>query len=509
MSALVRCPNPDCGHLSRVSHDPPGRVFRCPRCQSKLRGGMAVRADSKALLPPRRRQVLQGQSAAPSRAGSRSAGGWVADWPNDGRSPSLGNDSVLRATALATPDSASGLQFGFPGDLDGLLDSPSLEEPRLEDENPSWSAVLETDSARSSDVDSRLGRYRILGVLGEGQYARVYRGYDPILERAVALKVLRPGLLRLDKMRERFLGEARALARLRHPRIVPVFEVGCDADVYFIAMGLIEGESLAELRNRGASPLGVRRAVEIVADLAEALAHAHRQGIVHRDVKPLNIRLDQTGQVYLMDFGIAYRPDSGEVCVDGGKRTGTPAYVAPELARGGQPVILPASDQYSLGVVFYELLCGRPPFTGPPLYVLFQAANQQPPAPRAVDPTIPPRLAAICLKMLSKCPESRYPSCDDLSTSLRRWLKGTSRARKKAERAFMQSTHFSQPKTGAPSPTGAPLTIGTTKEIGNRSAFWTSISAGHDMIDCRRILGAQPRGHGLETSGRIGASQAS
>ena len=135
----------------------------------------------------------------------------MADWPNDGRSPSLGNDSVLRATALATPDSASGLQFGFPGDLDGLLDSPSLEEPRLEDENPSWSAVLETDSARSSDVDSRLGRYRILGVLGEGQYARVYRGYDPILERAVALKVLRPGLLRLDKMRERFLGEARAL----------------------------------------------------------------------------------------------------------------------------------------------------------------------------------------------------------------------------------------------------------------------------------------------------------
>ncbi len=209
MSALVRCPNPDCGHLSCVSHDPPGRVFRCPRCQSKLRGGMAVKSDSKALLPPRRRQVLQRQSAAPSRAGSRAAGSWVADWPNDGRSPSLGNDSVPRATALATADSASGLQFGFPEDLDGLLDSPSLEEPRLEDENPSWSAVLETDSARSSDIHSRLGRYRILGVLGEGQYARVYRGYDPVLERAVALKVLRPGLLGLDKMRERFLGEAR------------------------------------------------------------------------------------------------------------------------------------------------------------------------------------------------------------------------------------------------------------------------------------------------------------
>ena len=141
----------------------------------------------------------------------------------------------------------------------------------------------------------------------------------------------------------------------------------------------------------------------------------------------------------------------GEVCVDGDKRTGTPAYVAPELARGGQPVILPASDQYSLGVVFYELLCGRPPFTGHPLYVLFQAANQEPLSPRSIEPTIPPRLAAICLKMLSKCPESRYPSCDDLSTSLRRWLKDTSRARKEAERAFVQLAHFSPSKTEAPS----------------------------------------------------------
>jgi len=318
---------------------------------------------------------------------------------------------------------------------DGFLDSPALEEPRQKGDDPAWLAVLEPDSAGSSDVDSRLGRYRILGMLGEGQYARVYRGYDPVLERAVALKVLRPGLLRRDKMRERFLGEARALARLRHPRIVPVFEVGYDADVYFIVMGLIEGESLAEHRKRGASGFGIRRTVEIVADLAEALAHAHRQGIVHRDVKPPNIRIDRKGQVYLMDFGIACRPDSGEICVDGGKRTGTPAYVAPELARGLQSDILPASDQYSLGVVFYELLCGRPPFTGPPLYVLFQAANQEPPSPRSADSSIPPRLAAICLKMLSRCPERRYPSCDDVATTLRRWLKATSRAKKKAEKA--------------------------------------------------------------------------
>ena len=114
---------------------------------------------------------------------------------------------------------------------------------------------------------------------------------------------------------------------------------------------------------------------------------------------------------------------------DGADRTGTPAYVAPELARDVERVVLPASDQYSLGVVFYELLCGRLPFTGPPLYVLYQAVNQEPPSPRSVNPAVPPCLSAICLRMLSKRPENRYPSCDHLGRGLRRWLKSTRRRR--------------------------------------------------------------------------------
>ena len=259
-------------------------------------------------------------------------------------------------------------------------------------------------------------------MLGEGQYARVYRGYDPILDRAAALKVLRPGLLRRDRMRERFLGEARALARLSHPRIVPVFDAGVEAELCFIVMGLIEGESLTELLDREVIQLGARRVVEIVADLADALAYAHHQGIVHRDIKPMNILLDHAGQAYLMDFGIACRSESRDIWADGGRRTGTPAYVAPEIAHGEQHVILPAIDQYSLGVVLYELLCGRTPFSGPPLYVLFQAANHEPPSPRSINPAIPPRLAAICLKMISRSPASRYASCDDLGASLRNWL---------------------------------------------------------------------------------------
>jgi serine/threonine protein kinase len=259
-------------------------------------------------------------------------------------------------------------------------------------------------------------------VLGEGQHATVYRAHDPILERSVALKIPRQGVLRTTKAVERFLGEAKALARLRHPRIVPIYEAGQAGERHYIAMALIEGLSLAEELARGS--LEIRRIAEIVAELAEALAYAHTQGVVHRDVKPANIRLDSAGAVYLMDFGIAYRPDSGEVILPHGSILGTPAYLAPEQAQGGQTDALPASDQYSLGAVLYELLCGRPPFSGPPSYVLFHAIHHDPPSPHTLASKIPRSLAAVCLKALAKRPERRYPDCQDFAVDLRRWLDG-------------------------------------------------------------------------------------
>ena len=259
--------------------------------------------------------------------------------------------------------------------------------------------------------------------MGEGQHAVVYRAYDPVLERDVALKVPRQGVLKTAKALERFLGEAKALARLRHPRIVPVYEAGCAGERHYIAMALIEGCSLAERSVE--HPLALHRTAEIVAELAEALAYAHSQGVVHRDVKPANIRVDDQGAVYLMDFGIAYRPDSGEIPLPAGMILGTPAYVAPEQAQGGQTDVLPASDQYSLGVVFYELLCGQPPFCGPPSYVIFHTIHHDPPSPHTVAAaTIPRSLAAVCLKALAKCPDHRYASCQDFADDLRRWLRG-------------------------------------------------------------------------------------
>jgi len=325
--------------------------------------------------------------------------------------------------AVATLDSAPGREAGRPDGFDAFLDAPPTDQPSRDDGSLFQSVEVESDSGLLIELEPRVGRYQVLGLVGEGRYARVYKGYDPFLERSAAVKVLRSGSLGSDKMKERFLSEARALARLPHPRIVPFFEAGRDADLYYIAMALIEGENLGQLQARHRELLGPRRAAELVADLADALAYTHRHGIVHRDVKPENIQVDHCGRVYLMDFGIASRTDSGELSVNPGSTlTGTPAYLAPELASGDPIPILPTIDQYSLGVVFYELLCGRTPFSGHPLYVLFQAAHEDPPSPRSIEPTVPTCLADICLKALSRCPEQRYPSCDHISAGLRSWL---------------------------------------------------------------------------------------
>jgi tRNA A-37 threonylcarbamoyl transferase component Bud32 len=277
--------------------------------------------------------------------------------------------------------------------------------------------------ALGSAEAGQLGRFRLLGLLGQGQHATVYRAYDAVLDRDVALKVPRPGVLRTEKALERFLGEARAQALLRHPRIVPVYEAGRAGDRHYLAMALIEGHSLAD-RLAEEGPLRPAEAASVAVELAEALAYAHALGVVHRDVKPANVRIDRHGDVYLMDFGIAYRPDSNELPLPPGTILGTPAYVAPEQAEGGRTDPLPASDQYSLGAVFYELLCGRPPFVGPPSYVLFHAIHREPPSPRAVEPKVPRALAAICLKALAKSPDGRYADCRGLAEDLRRWLRG-------------------------------------------------------------------------------------
>jgi eukaryotic-like serine/threonine-protein kinase len=435
MTAFAQCPNPACGHVSHLADDPLGRIFRCPRCLTKLPTAPVTASDSGwttvvrpgwARTSTSDRALVRARSVidpGPLGLGVASVG-----------STTLESDEILvgpfaldrgrQETQQLYPElerEDSGEVFVGPLSHSG---SSLVKGAIATFTSSSCAAITSQSMLRQSSADfgdgADLGRFRILGILGEGQHATVFRAYDPILDRPVAIKVPRQGVLSAKAV-ERFLGEAKALARLRHPRLVPVYEAGRFGQRYYIAMALIEGHSLAEELLEG--PLMVHRGAEIVADLAEALAYAHAQGVVHRDVKPANIRVDAAGAVYLMDFGIAYRPDSGEVALPRGSILGTPAYIAPEQAEGGYADALPASDQYSLGVVLYELLCGRPPFCGPPSYVLFHAIHHEPPSPHTVVSNVPRSLAAVCLKALAKRPERRYSSCQQLADDLKRWLR--------------------------------------------------------------------------------------
>ncbi len=274
--------------------------------------------------------------------------------------------------------------------------------------------------AGAAGVPQQVGRFQVRARLGAGAFGTVYRAYDPQLDREVALKVPQPGTLDNPTAVARFLREARAAARLHHPHIVPVYDAGSDGTHHYIASAFIEGQTLAQAVERG--PFDCHRAAEVVRDLAEALDHAHRLGIVHRDLKPANVLLDRQGRPHLTDFGLAHRQDAATRLTHEGAILGTPAYMAPEEALGRHGDARPASDQYSLGVVLYELLCGQTPFAGPAPVVLYNAVHQEPPALRGLRPDVPPELEAICRKAMAKRPEGRYDSCQELADGLRRWL---------------------------------------------------------------------------------------
>jgi len=270
------------------------------------------------------------------------------------------------------------------------------------------------------DVPERIARFAVTRLLGEGAFGRVYLAYDGQLEREVAVKLAKAETVCTPLQIERFLREARAAARLRHPHIVPLFEAGRDDTGYYIASAFIAGQTLAAALQAGR--FDFVRTAQVVRALAEALAYAHEQGVVHRDVKPANIMLDDKGQPLLMDFGLATLRDDVEKLTHEGVIVGTPLYMAPEQAAGRRDEVGPASDQYSLGVVLYQMLCGQTPFAGPREVVLFNHFGVEPRPPRQVDRRVPRDLETICLKALAKKPAERYAGCQQLADDLRRWL---------------------------------------------------------------------------------------
>ena len=302
---------------------------------------------------------------------------------------------------------------------------PNTPDAEME---PAWDAVSSPSPASPPAAvpmpvgGNTVGRFVIRGKLGAGAFGTVYRAYDPQLDRVVALKVPNPGVMADAKRVERFLREAKATANLRHPHIVPVFDAGKDGDTYYIASAFIDGQPLSDtIDERGTD---FPRAARIVRELAEALAYAHEQGIVHRDVKPANMMLDAHDRVHLMDFGLASRQDEEAKLTNDGAVMGTPAYMSPEQAKGQQGEAQPATDQYAAGVVLYELLTGTVPFSGPLAVVMHNVIHTAPDLPRKFRTYIPRDLETICLKAMSKTPGGRYANCQELADDLRRWQEG-------------------------------------------------------------------------------------
>ncbi|MEM7049325.1 MAG: protein kinase [Acidobacteriota bacterium] len=253
--------------------------------------------------------------------------------------------------------------------------------------------------------------------LGRGGMGEVYKVWDPRLERHVALKVLRAYS---EEAAGRLMREARAQARLDHPNICKVYEVGEDADRPYIAMQCIEGAPLDEV----AESMTLEQRVRVIAQVAEAVHEAHRTGLIHRDLKPSNILIEEeTLRPYVVDFGLVHQEDGTCLTVEGAV-LGTPPYMAPEQADGGSAAVDRRSDVYSLGATLYELLTGQAVFAGSATEILFKTLHQEPRSPRVHDGRLPADLAVVVLKCLEKQPERRYDSARSLAADLWRFLDG-------------------------------------------------------------------------------------
>jgi serine/threonine protein kinase len=309
----------------------------------------------------------------------------------------------------------------------GQVDVSGQDQPFRELTCPACGSTFEVDGLAEAPWGPdrgahRVGRFELMGVVGSGSFGTVYRARDTELDRHVALKVLRAGGLATDDERARFLREARNAARLRHPSIVAVHEVGEQDGVPYLVSEFIEGVTLSAWLSAGTHTF--REMATMVAQVADALQFAHEHGVIHRDVKPSNVMIDRLGRPHLMDFGLARRDEGDATLTLEGAILGTPSYMSPEQARGEVRRVDGRSDVYSLGVVFYRMLAGEPPFRGQLRMLVHQLIHDEPRPPRSLNDRVPIDLQTTCLKAMAKESSRRYATAGEMAADLRRWLAG-------------------------------------------------------------------------------------
>lgn len=368
----------------------------------------------------------------------------MKEWENPDladASSSLANDRDYRLAQLIS-ELADDVARGRPVDFDSVC---KLHPDLAEDLRYLWGTILVTDAAGTSidevpgashsgsssngepsrwrglSLPTTIGDYRLEEELGRGGMGVVFRATQISLNRQVAVKMILRGRLASQADLKRFLAEASATARLQHPNIVPVYDVGDIDGRPFFSMQLVHGQTLADRLQDG--PIAEAEAARIVASAARAIGYAHRQGILHRDLKPSNILLDKNDKPHVTDFGLAKQGSDEAGLTRSGAVLGTPAYMSPEQAAGRRGNVGPASDIYALGCVLYHAVTGRPPLVSDsPVELVLMVLEQDPPPPRALRPSLDRVLEMIVVRCLQKPLDLRYETADELADDLEAFL---------------------------------------------------------------------------------------
>lgn len=262
-----------------------------------------------------------------------------------------------------------------------------------------------------------VGAYQIIEPLGQGGMATVFKAYHPALDRYVAIKVLHPAFKEDPNFNARFNREARIVAKLDHPNIVPIYDYAEHADTPYLVMRYVEGKTLKAIFRDNPLPFSLDRVLTYIRPIADGLAYAHAQGVLHRDIKPSNVICANDGHIYIMDFGLARIAQAGESTMSQDMLIGTPQYISPEQARG--TALDERTDIYSLGVVLFEMLTGRVPFSADTPYAIIHDHIYSPlPLPTTINPHLSPEIERVLLKALAKDPDARFASATELMRAL-------------------------------------------------------------------------------------------